>query len=97
MSDNSEQKAITEINSSLDLKQLDELRVKYLGRKGIMTELLKSLPQLPPEERPKAGQQINLLKNKIDQLIKEKATQFQIKDEDTKLKSDAIDVTLPGR
>ena len=57
--------ALSEINSASDLKQLDQIRVNYLGKKGRLTEQLKLVGELPIEERPKAGQIINDVKIEI--------------------------------
>ena len=63
--------ALLEINSAPDLKHLEQIRVNYLGKKGKLTEQLKTLGKLPAEERPKAGQVINdvkiLIQNALEQ------------------------------
>ena len=61
--------ALSEINSASDLKQLDQIRVDYLGKKGRLTEQLKSLGELPIKERPKAGQIINDIKIEIQNAL----------------------------
>jgi len=59
--------ALSAIADSSDEKSLDQLRVDFLGKKGSLTELLKGLGKLAPEERPAAGEKINLAKNQIQQ------------------------------
>ncbi len=79
------------------LAALDEMRVRYLGKKGIVTEQLKSLGNLPAEKRREAGQRINHAKEAIGSAIeahKKVLEQFAL---NTQLDSQAIDVTLPGR
>jgi phenylalanyl-tRNA synthetase alpha chain len=85
------------IQSSSDLKSLDQLRVQYLGKKGQLTEYLKTLGQLPPEERPAAGQKINAAKQTVENLINQRSTELQKDSIEKQLASEAIDVTLPGR
>lgn len=80
-----------------DLASLDQLRVRYLGKKGVLTERLKQLGQLPPAERPKAGQAINEAKREIQLAIDARKTALQAAELDVQLKAEAIDVTLPGR
>jgi phenylalanyl-tRNA synthetase alpha chain len=91
------QQAETHITGTTDLKNLDDYRVLYLGKKSQLTEYLKNLGQLPPDERPLAGQQVNLIKQKIQTLIDERVTLLQQADIAKKLAADAIDVTLSGR
>lgn len=89
--------AEAEIQSATDLKLLDQYRVQYLGKKGQLTEYLKSLGQLPPEERPAAGQRINAAKETIQSLIDTRVADLQKNLIEKQLASEAIDVTLPGR
>ena len=86
-----------EIDSLSDLKALDGLRVKYLGKKGLVTEQLKSLGKLSAEERPAAGQRINEVKQAIQGRLEEKSSVLEEAAIAEKLKAEAIDVTLPGR
>lgn len=91
------QQATTAISEAGDLKSLDALRVHYLGKKGQLTEYLKTLGQLPAEERPAAGQKINLAKETLQQLIAEREAVLKSSQIENQLASDAIDVTLTGR
>ena len=91
------QDATEGIESSADLKNLDEVRVKYLGKKGLVTEQLKSLGKLSAEERPAAGQKINEVKHAIQSLLEAKTVVLEEAAVFEKLASDSIDVTLPGR
>lgn len=89
--------ASSTILSTTDLKSLDHLRVQYLGKKGQLTEYLKTLGQLPPDQRPAAGQKINAAKETVQAMIDERISSLQKKLIEKQLESEAIDVTLPGR
>lgn len=91
------QSAYTDIHSAPDLKSLDAYRVHYLGKKGLLTEFLKTLGQLPPEERPTAGQKINHAKLTIQQWIEKCHLELTDKQVKQQLTSETIDITLPGR
>lgn len=86
-----------EITASTDLKALDALRVHYLGKKGLVTEQLKALKSLPAPERPAAGQKVNQLKQAIQEMIEQRIIELESAATEAKLKSETIDVTLPGR
>lgn len=91
------QSATTAIEAVENLAALDDLRVQYLGKKGEVTLQLKNLGQLPADQRPAAGQQINQVKRAIQQLLeqrKETLNEQQIHD---RLAAETVDVTLPGR
>lgn len=85
------------IKSAADLKSLDNYRVQYLGKKGQLTEYLKTLGQLPPKERPATGQKINVIKEKIQALIEHRDAELKKALIDAQLAAESIDVTLPGR
>ena len=90
-------KSIQEISKCSNLKDLELVRVKYLGKKGEITKELKSLGKLATAERPKAGQRINSIKQKVQSLIdtrKEVLADISIQE---KIVSSSIDVTLSGR
>ncbi len=90
------QQAETEIQQATDLTSLDHYRVHYLGKKGKLTEYLKSLGQLPAEERPVAGQKINIAKQKVQALIEQQVALLQKSQITQQLAAESIDVTLPG-
>ena len=79
------------------IEELEKLRVEFIGRKGKVTELLKSIPKLPPEERKEFGKACNVLKGEIESLIKERLSYFKELEKKEKLEKERIDVTLPGR
>lgn len=90
-------KAQQQIENAADTNELEEIRLQYLGKKGLMTEQMKGLGKLPPEEKPAAGQQINKAKQAIQAVLvaRKKAMEEEILN--AKLASETIDVTLPGR
>jgi phenylalanyl-tRNA synthetase alpha chain len=85
------------IESAADLKQLDQERVRLLGKKGVITEQMKSLGQLAPEQRKEAGKHINIAKQAIQNALEARKQALQAAEMDAKLVAEAIDVTLPGR
>ncbi len=89
--------AASEIDAAPDLTALDGLRVQYLGKKGVLTAQLKGLSQLPAEERPAAGQEINRAKQDVMQRINARRESLEAAALEKKLAEDAVDVTLPGR
>jgi phenylalanyl-tRNA synthetase alpha chain len=89
--------ATNEIQSASDLKSLDDVRVQYLGKKGLLTEYLKTLGQLSPEERPAAGQKINQVKETLLSLIEARHQHFKSALIAQQLAAETIDVSLPGR
>ena len=91
------QSAGSEIDSAADLGALDAVRVSYLGKKGALTVRLKELSQLPADERPAAGQEINRAKQEIQHRIGAKRETLESEALAKKLVDDAVDVTLPGR
>ncbi len=89
--------AAAAINAAQDLTQLDNLRVQYLGKKGEITLQLKNLGQLPADERREAGQQINIVKQAIQQLLETRKRDLSEQAINNRLASEAVDITLPGR
>ena len=89
--------AESEISGAADLGALDAVRVRYLGKKGELTARLKGLSELPAEDRPAAGQEINKAKKALQDGINARRDLLQGDALAEKLKADAVDVTLPGR
>ena len=90
-------KAHSDIEAADNLDALDQVRVGYLGKKGELTSLLKTLGSLPAEERKSAGQDINRAKQHVQQAIEARKVVLQSEALEAKLASERIDVTLPGR
>ena len=89
--------ALSEIDSVDDLTQLDLIRVDYLGKKGQLTQLLKQLGKLPAEERPEAGQVINLAKAAVQTAIDGRKAELEDKRLNEQINAGRLDITLPGR
>ncbi len=93
-----QQEAVAKINEITDdLKQLNEIRISYLGKKGPITEVLKGMGALSAEERPKIGAIANEVRTVIQEKIEQKTKAIEEAIIQKKLASEAIDVTLPGR
>jgi phenylalanyl-tRNA synthetase alpha chain len=90
-------RALAEISASGDVARLDEVRVHWLGKKGLLTEQLKSLGALPASERPAAGALINEAKVAVQSAIDARRTLLDAAEVERKLESGRIDVTLDGR
>ncbi len=91
------QLAQSKIDSAADLNALDAVRVTYFGKKGALTVRLKELSQLPAQERPAAGQEINRAKQEIQQWYLAKRQALETEALARQLVDDAVDITLPGR
>ena len=91
------EKSIKEISNSKDLKELNELRVKYLGKKGELTLILRGMGGLSPEERPVIGSLVNELREEIENLIQSKEKEFKNQELLKRLENETIDVTEPSR
>jgi phenylalanyl-tRNA synthetase alpha chain len=89
--------ALAQIASSNSPAQLDEVRVRWLGRKGALTEQLKALGSLPAAERPAAGALINRAKEQLIAAIEAHAAALERSAIDQELRAGTIDVSLPGR
>ncbi len=88
---------LREIESADNLKDIESIRLKYLGGKGIVSSLLKEIGRLPPDERKSFGAKVNELKKLVENSIAEKKEILFHKETQIKLQNEAIDITLPGR
>ena len=91
------ERALADVSVSGTLSELDEVRVRVLGKKGVLTEQLKGLGKLPPEERPGAGQKINDAKLAVQAALEARRGALESDALDAELARGTIDVTLPGR
>ncbi len=94
---NIEARAKEELSKVSDPRQLEELRVKFLGKKGEITAILKQMGKLSAEERPVIGQLANSVRADIESAISEKQAQLKSVMAEKRLKAETIDVTLPGK
>ena len=85
-----------EISKIEDIHALNEVRVKVLGKKGKLTEILRGMGSLSPEERPVIGSLVNKVRDEIEELITSKENELKKKELQEKLQSEKIDVTLPA-
>jgi phenylalanyl-tRNA synthetase alpha chain len=90
------QEAITEIQAAPTLQLLQDLRVKYLGKKGLVTQQLKDLGSLSPEEKKRIGQEVNALKGRLEQAVDSRKAELENELLREKLIKERVDVTLPG-
>ena len=95
--ENIKAEAVVAIEAASDIAALEELRVSYLGKKGALTGLLKNLGQLSAKERPKAGAEINAVKQQLNEQLNARKASLQGAALAAQLAEEAIDVTLPGR
>jgi len=85
------------VANSADLAALDKVRVHYLGKSGVLTDLLKQLGSLPADQRREAGQVINTAKQAVQAALDARKQQLESADLDAQLRAEALDITLPGR
>lgn len=86
-----------QIKSCDTADKLNEIRVAVLGKKGQLTELLKSMKDVAPEERPKVGQMVNEARAEIERVLEEQKTRMEKALREARMKAEVIDVTLPAR
>jgi phenylalanyl-tRNA synthetase alpha chain len=92
-----QQRALAAIESSDDLRELDELRVRFLGKKGEVTAQLKTLGSMEPDQRKAFGQALNALRDTLNQAITERRAMLEAAALEQRLLEERVDVTLPGR
>ena len=91
------QEALKRIQESTDPERLNEIKVAYLGKKGELTSLLKSMKDLAAEEKPKFGQMVNDTRSAIEDVLDEAKNRLESAALNEKLKKEVIDVTLPAK
>lgn len=91
------QEALRQIEASDALEKLNDIRVAYLGKKGELTSVLKSMKDVAPEDRPKVGQMVNDARTMIEGKLEEAMSILQKKAREEQLKKEVIDVTLPAK
>ena len=89
--------SLKEISESKDLKTLGDLKVKYLGKKGELTLVLRGMGKLSPEERPVIGSLVNQVRDELNKLVEEKEEELKKIELEEKLKTEEIDITLPSQ
>lgn len=88
--------AMRQIDSSEQLEKLGEIKVSFLGKKGELTSILKSMKDVAPEERPKIGQMVNEARSQLEEKLEAKKKLFEAAIREERMREETIDVTLPG-
>jgi phenylalanyl-tRNA synthetase alpha chain len=89
--------AINELKTSLSKDELESIRVKYLGKKGELTQILRGMGSLSQEERPVVGKVANEIRSYIEETIKNAFSDIKNKEKSMRLENETIDVTMPGK
>ncbi|MDX8388316.1 MAG: phenylalanine--tRNA ligase subunit alpha [Ghiorsea sp.] len=92
-----QEKALASFTEAADLTVLQTLRVSYLGKKGELTNVLKGVGKLPPEDRPVIGQFVNATKTALADALDQAETLLAVKEKEARIEAERIDVTLSGR
>lgn len=91
------EEAVSKIQSAENLDKLNDIRVAVLGKKGALTEVLKGMKHVAPEERPKVGQMVNDARSAIEEAMEDMKQRLAAKAREAKLRQEVIDVTLPAK
>ncbi len=89
--------AMKQIETAIKSNELEEIRVKFLGKKGELTTILRSMGGLSPEERPLVGKLVNEAKALVEEKLETTIKKIKDKERDAKLSSETIDISLPGK
>lgn len=89
--------ALEELNKISDKAEIENIRIKYLGKKGELTQILRGMGKLSSEERPVIGKLANEVRGSIENLIEKTVTEIKLKEKEAKLKNEVIDISMPGR
>lgn len=88
--------ALAELEALSTPKELEEFRVRIMGKKGSLTELLRGMGSLPAEERPRVGQMVNQLRAELETALASKETALKSAMKEKQLASETLDITMPG-
>ncbi len=91
------QEALAMLEESDSLERLNDIRVRYLGKKGELTQVLKSMRDVAAEDRPKVGQMVNDTREALEQRLEEAKARIAAKQRELQLAAETIDVTLPAK
>ena len=89
--------ALSQIKATDSLEKLNDIRVAFLGKKGELTEVLKSMKEVAPEDRPKVGQIVNETRQAIEEVLDAAKKDLAAKKRELQMKAEVIDVTLPAK
>ena len=93
---NIENIALEELKLAKDSVAIENIRVKYLGKKGELTTILRSMGGLSKEERPVMGKLVNEVKATLEAKLEEVLTEIKVKEKNEKLANEVIDISIPG-
>ena len=85
------------IANSTDTKELNDIRIKYFGKNGKFTSLMKGLKNVPKEDKPLIGKMLNDCKKSLEATLEAKVKELELKEKDQKLKEEELDITLEGK
>lgn len=88
--------ALTALTEARSTAEVEQVRVRYLGRSAQLTEIKKNIRQLPQEERPVVGEAANLASRKIEEVLQSRLAELSTAEREARLRAEAVDVTLPG-
>ena len=88
---------LAEIEKSADLKALDEIRVKYLGKTGELTQILRGMKDIPPEDRREIGALANMVREKIEKALSERLCTLENAEIEAQIERETIDITKPSK
>ena len=91
------EKALNEIDKALSSQELVDLRVKYLGKTGEITSLMKNMKDIAPENRAEFGKIVNDIKGEVEKAIADKDVKLKKAEYDKRIKAETLDITLPGK
>lgn len=89
--------ALAAIDKAESTGALDKVRVRYLGKKGELTRLLRGMGSLPPEERPRIGKLVNAVRDQLESSLQERKASLEREELQKRLIAETVDITLPGR
>ncbi|MCR4420630.1 MAG: phenylalanine--tRNA ligase subunit alpha [Clostridia bacterium] len=90
------EEAERDLSSVNDLEALDAWRVKYLGKKGLLTRVLRGMSELSPEERPRVGRVANEVRLRLEEELERRAEVLRAREREKEIAAEVLDVTLPG-
>lgn len=89
--------ALEAVQQAADVNALEQIRVQYLGKKGELTQVMKTLGNIPAQERPKVGAMVNEAKERVQSVLNARKSEMEAAALNAKLAAERVDVTLPGR
>ncbi len=91
------EEALAAVKAASSTAELNDIRVRVLGKKGELTAILRSMGSLAPEDRPKVGQMVNEARAEIESAVEARTAALAAQERDARLKAEALDVTIPGK